>query len=52
MILRMMPGQDDTAGGQLGPVAPHDLLQEGRSRLRLADMQDDPGARLDSVRAV
>ena len=41
MVLRMVPRQHDTLRGQRGAVAPHDLLQEGSTCLRLADVQVD-----------
>src|SRR6266516_2408486 len=42
----MMTRQHDTASRELGAVAPHDLLQEGRARLGLTDMQQNPRLRL------
>src|SRR5258706_8668387 len=43
MIFRIVTRQHDSRGRQPGPVTPHSLLQEGRTRLRLADVHVDAG---------
>src|SRR5260221_9006874 len=43
MIFRIVTRQHDSLGRQPGPVTPHSLLQEGRTRLRLADVHVDAG---------
>ena len=41
VVLRVMARQHDAARRELGPVAPHDLLEKGRAGLGLADVQED-----------
>ena len=45
MVLRMVARQHHALGRELGPVAPHHLLQERGAGLRLADVHEDPGTR-------
>jgi hypothetical protein len=41
VVLRVMARQHDAARRELGPVAPHDLLEKGGAGLGLADVQED-----------